>query len=194
MLKNVLKGAGSDAIRYFPVRLVPAITSLVTVPVFTRMVDAHDYGNFYLVSSAITVAATLATSWVAGSAVRFYWTYEKEERLDDYVGTTVWATVLGVVLVGAVSGLGVWFLREHLTEGILRLVPVGLATLAINHFVKVMLQVLRAADRASTFALLSITATLLGTAFSVLLVAAFGSQAGPEPCPTIESVVGIMIE
>ena len=73
MLTKILKGAGKDALIYFPVRFLPALTSLVTVPVFTRMIGAEDYGYFYLVSSASSFAATIATAWLTPAVVRYYW-------------------------------------------------------------------------------------------------------------------------
>lgn len=171
MLKRILKAAGTDAVRYFPVRLVPALTALVTVPIFTRVIGAAEYGDFYLVTTATSVAAAVATAWITGAVVRFYWTYEKIARLDDYVATTVWATVASVFAVCLVIAGGVWTLRGWIPEGILSLVPVGLASLAVNYFVQVALQVLRAANRSTHFSILSVTSTLAATAFSVYFVA-----------------------
>ena len=171
MLKDILKGAGSDTLKYFPVRLVPALTSLITVPVFTRMVERADYGNFYLISSATSLAAAVATAWITNSVVRFYWTYRGEDRQDDYVSTSVWSTVMSVLAVAAVILLGVWLARDSLSAGLLGLVPIGVASLCITYFGTVLLQVLRAANKATPFAIISIGVTLLGTAASVYLVA-----------------------
>lgn len=171
MLKRILKSAGSDALKYFPVRLVPALTSLITVPVFTRMVDKADYGNFYLISSATSLAATLATAWITGSVVRFYWTYRKQDRLDDYISTTLWSTVSSIVVVGIVLAALAYGTQGSLPKGLLRLVPVGIASLAVNYFITVLLQVLRAANRATSYAILSVASTIIGTAFSIFFVA-----------------------
>lgn len=174
MLKKILRGAGTDAMKYFPVRLVPALTSLVTVPVFTRLIAKADYGDFYLVSSATTFAATFATAWISASAVRFYWVYEKEGRRDDYVATTLWSSVASLVIVSAIVGIGAFLLRGSIPAGIERLIPVGIAGLAFNYFVTVMLQVLRASNRSSAFALISVASTVVGTVIAVWLVAALG--------------------
>jgi len=90
VLKQILKGAGSDVLKYFPARLVPALTSFITVPVFTRMITRADYGDFYLVNSTVSLAATVFTTWLNASIVRFYWVDEREGRLDEYVATVIW--------------------------------------------------------------------------------------------------------
>jgi O-antigen/teichoic acid export membrane protein len=70
-----------------------------------------------------------------------------------------------------------------LPQGLAGLVPVGLASFAFGYSVKVLLQVMRAANRSTSYAILSVAATLLGTALSVYLVwgpelGAFGILAG----------------
>lgn len=171
MLKTILKGAGSDTLKYFPVRLIPALTSLVTVPVFTRMIERADYGNFYLISSATSLAAAVATAWITNSVVRFYWTYRNAGRVDDYVSTSVWSTVLSITAVALVTLAGVWVARDSIPPDLMRLIPIGLASLGVTYFGTVLLQILRAASKATSFAVISIGVTVLGTAASVFMVA-----------------------
>lgn len=183
MLTRILKRAGTDAFKYFPVRLVPALTSLITVPVFTRLIAREDYGNFSLISSAVSLAAVFATQWVNNSIIRFYWTYDKEDRADDYVATSIWATAGSLVTVSLIVGALVMAFSGQMSEGLRRLVPIGLASLAANYLVTATLQLLRAANRSTHYAVLSITNTLVGTALSIWFVAgakigAYGILAG----------------
>jgi O-antigen/teichoic acid export membrane protein len=171
MLKGILKGAGADALKYFPVRLVPALTSLVTVPVFTRLIGTRDYGDFYLVSSATSLLINLATAWVASSLVRFYWVAYREERMDEYTATVLWVTVLSTLTISVISGVLLWVFRGSLSPGVARLVPAAIAALIVNASFSTLLQVMRAANRATPFAVLSVSSTLIGTAAAVYLVA-----------------------
>lgn len=183
MLKSILKGAGTDAIKYFPVRLVPALTSFITVPIFTRMIAPADYGDFYLVNSAVSLTATLLTSWLTASIVRFYWAEERQGRLDEYVATVVWSAVVSLFL-GAlvVGGLGYLF-AGNFSSGVQRLLPIALAGLIFNQFIQVIQQLMRAANRANAYAVLSVASAILATAFSVFFVVvpkwgAYGVLAG----------------
>lgn len=171
MLKQILRGAGSDTLKYFPVRLVPALTSLITVPVFTHMVDKTDYGNFYLVGSITALAATLATAWITASVVRFYWAYERRGKRDAYVATTVWASIGSIALVSVVMALIVVVFPQVVSEGVRRLLPVAFAGLAVNYLVQVLQEVMRAANRSTAYAVLAIASAILATVFGVYFVA-----------------------
>ncbi len=183
MLKKILRSAGTDAFKYFPVRLVPALTSLVTVPVFTRLISRADYGDFYLVSSTTSLAAALLTSWLTASIVRFYWAEEKQGRLDEYVATVVWSSIASLFIGSVLLAAGMLLFGSWLSPGVQRLLPIGIAGLAVSQFVTVQQQVLRAANRANRFAILSVTSTILATILSVYFVAvprwgAYGILAG----------------
>jgi len=183
VLNKILKGAGTDAIKYFPVRLVPALTSFITVPIFTRMIAPADYGDFYLVNSAVSLTATLLTSWLTASIVRFYWAEEREGRLDEYVATVVWSAIvslfIGSLLVG---GLGYLF-AGNFSAGVQRLLPIALAGLIFNQFIQVIQQLMRAANRTKAYSVLSVASAILATVFSVFFVVvpkwgAYGVLAG----------------
>ncbi|GAB4280896.1 MAG: oligosaccharide flippase family protein [Coriobacteriia bacterium] len=170
MLKQILKRAGGDTFKYFPVKLVPAITSLVTVPVFTRLIAREEYGYFALVNSAVGLLAVVFTNWVQGSIVRLYWTYEKEGRADEYVSTAVWSAIGSLALGVALAATGAYVLEGRLEPGLMRLVPYGLLSLAVNNSTTTAMQILRAANRSKDYSRLSITTTLVGTAASLALV------------------------
>lgn len=171
MLKKILRTAGTDALKYFPVRLVPALTALVTVPVFSRLIARADYGDFYLVNSAVSLTATFATAWLNASIVRFYWAEEKEGRLDEYVSTVVWLSFAVLLAGAAVLGVVFLVLRDSFPETLPRLVPVALAGLVMGQFVAVMQQLLRAANKPSKYAILSVISNLIATALGVFFVA-----------------------
>ncbi len=171
MLKKILRSAGTDAIKYFPVRLVPALTSFITVPVFTRIIDSADYGDFYLVSSTISLASMLLTAWLTSSIVRFYWAEERQGRLDQYIATVVWASLASLTVGAAVLGGILLVFGGGLSEGVRHLIPIALASLIFNQFIQVMQQLMRAANRANDYAILSVASAILSTAFSVYFVA-----------------------
>lgn len=170
MLKNILKGAGADALTYFPVRLVPALTALVTVPVFTRLISTADYGDFALINSTVSLIALIATAWINGSIVRYYWSYEKQSRKDDFISTTVWSLSSTLMLAAALALAFGYLFSDVLPGGIVRLLPIGAASLALNTFMTSSLQVYRAANKARAYAVLSIATTITATGMSIFFV------------------------
>lgn len=170
-LERILRGAGSDALTYFPVRFLPALTSLVTVPVFTANIDPADYGFFYLISSATSLATTLAVGWISPSVIRYYWPCEKEDRGDQFTATTLWVALASLFAAIFVLGAIVLLALPHLEPGLVRLVPVALASMLVASLVTVLQQIQRAANRAKSFARIANSVTIVTTAVAVALVA-----------------------
>lgn len=174
LLKGALKLAGSDAARYLPVRFVPALTSLITVPLFTRAIDAADYGAFYLLNSFLVLGAGVAAEWIGTSAIRFYWPNKKAGNLGAFIATAVWMAIASLGLASAIIA-GVAFLgRGYIDPLVLRLLPTAVAYFFMNYALYVFMEILRAANRASDYARLSVVATLLTNALAILFVVGLG--------------------
>lgn len=170
LLEKALKRAGSDAARYLPVRFVPALTSLITTPLFTRAIGEADYGAFYLVSAVASLLSSLAVGWLQSSVVRFYWPSKKDGRMNAYTSTVVWAGLGSLLFVSAVAAGAVWLGKGSIDEVVLRLVPAAIAYTVFSFYETLLLQVLRAANKASAYAIWSTSATIIVTAISVVLV------------------------
>jgi O-antigen/teichoic acid export membrane protein len=177
MLTKALKLAGSDAARYLPVRFVPALTSLITVPLFTRLITKTDYGDYFLMNSVTTLMSSIAVVWIGTSAVRLFLPSKRDGRASAFTATTLWLTVSCLVVAAALVGVGIWLGRGVLPAGVVRLAPVALTSFLVNYLYTTLLQALRAANRAGQYARLSIAYTLLSTAFSVGFVWLFGAGA-----------------
>lgn len=170
MLTKALKLAGTDAARYLPVRFVPALTSLITVPLFTRVIDAADYGAFFVINSFLVLGARLAAESVGAAALRFYWPSKKEGTLRGYIATVLWSVVVALGIVTAIILAAGAIAGSVIDPLVARLVPVSAAYFFLNYTLYVFMEVLRAANRAREYAWLSITATLLTNALAVVFV------------------------
>ncbi len=170
LLRGALRSAGSDAAKYLPVRLVPALTSLITVPVFTAAIGAADYGAFYLVSSVATLAANLSTGWISDSLIRFYWPMRKEGRLDRYIATIVWGSVAAILATAGIAYSATALGIGALPGVIARLVPAGIMFFMFNTLTNILVQIPRAANRAGAYARLQVSGVVATTAIAVALV------------------------
>jgi len=174
MLKAALRLAGSDAARYLPVRFVPALTSLVTVPLFTRAITAADYGAFHVINAFLVLGARVAAESVSAAAMRFYWPSKKAGTLESYIATVVWSVVAALAIAAGIIGGVAYLGRDVIDPLVMRLVPVSVAYFFLNYSLAVFMEVLRAANRARDYARISIAATLLTNTLAVVFVVAFG--------------------
>lgn len=170
LLERALRTAGSDALKYVPVRFIPALTSLVTVPLFTAAIPTDDYGAFYLVSSATALLANIATGWLSSSSIRFYWICKREDRVDEYTSTIVWAAVGALTATAAIALVAAYLFRGNIDPLVARLVPVASVYFVANFLTNVLVQVLRASKRPGAFARMQIGGAVLTTVLSIVAV------------------------
>lgn len=172
LLERALRAAGSDAARYIPVRFVPALTSLVTTPIFTRLIDKADYGAFYLISPIASLVAAVSVGWLQSSTVRFYWPSHKKGKVDAFLSLVIWTGLTSLIAFTVACAIGVWLGAAHIDAAVMRLIPMSLFYFITFTWAALLLQILRAANRSASYAKLSIGVTLLVTAISVWLVLA----------------------
>jgi hypothetical protein len=192
LLQRALRSAGSDAAKYVPVRLVPALTSLLTVPVFTALIGTGDYGAFFLISSAATLAANLSTGWISDSLIRFYWPLRKQGRLDHYIATVLWGSIAAILATALVAGAATWMGIGALPDVVARLVPAGIVYFMLNTLTNVLVQIPRAANRAGAFARLQVwwrprrspSASCGGVAWGPPASCGASPADGPFSCPS----------
>ena len=170
ILQQVLRSAGSDAMRYVPVRFLPALASLISIPVFTAAIGAKEYGTFYLISSIAVLCSNIAVGWIGSSVVRFYWPLKRSDRIDEFTASVLWTSLSTLLATAAIAGAAAWLGRGSLSEDLWRLVPAALIFFVLNYLTDVLAQVLRAAKEARSFAFVQIAGALLSTGISIVLV------------------------
>ena len=166
-LRQALSSAGSDALSYVPARFVPALATLLSVPVFTALIQPRDYGAFYLVSSVLLLVSNISVGWISSAALRFYWPAELEGRTDAFSATVVWSALTALVMTALMGAVVVWFGRGLIAHNVWRLVPAALVFYVLNYLTDLLSGLLRAAKQASTFARLQVAGALLSTALSI---------------------------
>ncbi|HET6352014.1 MAG TPA: polysaccharide biosynthesis C-terminal domain-containing protein [Coriobacteriia bacterium] len=171
-VRQAVKSAGADALRYAPVRFIPALIALVSIPIFTGAIPPAEYGAYFLVTSAATLVSSIAIGWLASAAVRHYVSARNEERLDGYMATVVWTALASLVAAALLSGAFVWLVRGSVSAQVLRLVPAALVFLVFNFITDVLSQVMRASRQASAFAFVQLLGSVSATAISIGLVLA----------------------
>lgn len=170
LLERALRSAGSDALRYVPVRFIPALVSLVSVPLFTSVIPPADYGAYYLLSSVAILGSNVSIGWLSSSAVRFYWPLRKEGQVSEYLATIVWSALAALVSTAIGAGAVAWLARAHLSDTVLKLLPIALVYFVVNFLTDLLAQILRAAKQSSAFARVQIVGAILSTVLSVVLV------------------------
>jgi O-antigen/teichoic acid export membrane protein len=166
----VLRFFGKELLRYLPAQLLPALLSLASIPIFTRVLAPEQFGRYALVMSSVTVMMTLL-DWLSIAIIRFYPAVPKPE-VAVLVRTALWTQGALVGMIGAIV-----FLLAHMiwtTNNPLQyLVSIGLLIFIFQSIFMLLANTLRARLLASIYSLFMIWAKAVGVGLGILFVVYF---------------------
>jgi O-antigen/teichoic acid export membrane protein len=91
-----------DVLKYFPVKILPAISGLLTVYLLTRTISTSLYSNYAFITATILLFGQLVSGWINSSIIYFYTDYDNLNELDSLkINLIVLQLVL--FLIGAIG-------------------------------------------------------------------------------------------
>ncbi len=112
-----------DTLRYAPAILVPALVSVASVAIFTRLLAPTEYGFYSIALAIVSIVAVAGAGWIEQSVLRYLPQYDAAQRSDELVGFALGATL--ATFAAALTALALAALAVPV-EGVARLMlPVG---------------------------------------------------------------------
>ncbi|MFY8144434.1 MAG: oligosaccharide flippase family protein, partial [Caulobacter sp.] len=162
---------------YLPVNIVQGVVGLLTIVLFTRLLDPAQYGVYALAFSVFSLVQTSLLTWTEAAMARFLATRAEDGRTADHFAT-LYRLWLGAALAVPVIG-GVVLALAPLNAPLRVALAAGFAAVLVNSLVKLAQERRRAAGEVSGAALLSIVQTTGG--FALGLGLALGGLGGAAP-------------
>ena len=89
--------------------ILSSIVGLVTLPIYTRLIDPTEFGLYALATATLGFLLMFLPMGIATGAFRFYFEYEKKKSLDKLYGTSIVFLLLfgsiGAIALVAFSGI-----------------------------------------------------------------------------------------
>lgn len=150
---------------YLPVNIVQGVVGLLTIVLFTRLLDPAQYGVYALAFSVFSLVQTGLLTWTEAAMARFLATRSEDGRIADHFAT-LYRLWLGAAL--AVPLVGGAVLAFAPLNGPLRIaLAAGFAAVLVNSLVKLAQERRRAAGEVSGAAMLSMVQTAGGFALGL---------------------------
>ena len=112
-----------DTIRYAPAVLVPALVSVSSVAVFTRLLAPASYGFYSIALAIVSIVAVVGAVWIEQAVLRYLPEYDAAQRSDELVGFALGATIATCAVVFVALAVAAATVS---VEGLARLLlPVG---------------------------------------------------------------------
>ena len=150
---------------YLPVNIVQGVVGLLTLVVFTRLLDPAQFGAYALGFSAMSLVHTAAFTWNEAAMARLWAAETDSERRAHHVATIhhTWLGLLGVLPPLAI-GAGLWPMDGDAKAAVLA----GLLAVAPRSYVRLVQERQRAAGEVAGAASLDIAMTVGGFAAGAL--------------------------
>ena len=145
---------------YLPVNIASGLAAFGTVYVFTRLLDADEYGRYALMFTVMSLVHMLSMTAAEAAAFRFTSDADTKKTLPDHFRTTLSLTVRSLAVASVLLGLLALALRQW--PEYLAILPWVALLIPINSMVQTALEVHRASERVGRYAVISTTQTLVG--------------------------------
>jgi len=161
-----------DLIKYAPSQVVPALASLISIPILTRLFPPQDYGRYMLVMATISVLTTLS-GWLVMSVIRFYPALERDGRLEElYACVLVGVLIFVPTLAGLFTAI-VFLARLKLEKFLHQLMLVAVIVFSLTAIFEIFQSFLQAKRKATWYSLFSTWKSGGGLVIGIGLVVVF---------------------
>lgn len=147
MIKTFIR----DMLTYLPTKLLPALTSLITTPIFTRLFLPDEYGNWALATGVTAFLYAFSMSGVGAAVLRFFPAYKAKSDLNTFFTNLLVLIGLIVVVIGSISVLVLIIINPKIDTALFPLLIVAILVFAINSFYSIIMEVLRVQGKSGLY-------------------------------------------
>lgn len=177
-----------DFLWYFTGSIVPAVISLIKLPIFTRYFTAEEYGYFTLISGTFMYFSMFIFSWIASCLWRFYTEAKNENRLNELYSNLFFLASAGTIILLLISLVWITMANSRL---VILLVSLSFFQLVTGQILSIYLITVRIEGKALFYNVIySIQA--LG-AFGLLFLLAFQFNSRIESILTGQVIINLLL-
>ena len=188
MAGGLSKKLKTDFLWYLTGSFVPAMVSIVRLPIFTRYFTPEEYGYYSLVTVTFTYLSITLYSWISSCLWRYYTPYKENRQLPLLYSNLALLYLISTFLIVCISVMWMAFIGNQL---VFRLVFSTMIFIVINQLVGFVLVVYRIQKKAFFYNLLFSLQALL--AFGFMLFMIFGREYRIEAIPFAQATIAAIL-
>ncbi len=170
----MLRAFHKDVLKYLPSRILPALVSVLTIPVFTRLFAPGEYGMYVLVMTTVYVLGAMV-DWLGMAIIRFYPASEREGGVPKLFIAVITAMICTMAPLLLISVAALSLLREQLDATLHRLMSIGVLLFVVGAASEVALNFMRSRREIGWYSVFVLWKSIAGVLLGVLLVMFFDS-------------------
>jgi O-antigen/teichoic acid export membrane protein len=161
-----------DVLKYLPSRILPALVSVLTIPVFTHLFAPGEYGMYVLVMTTVFVLGAIV-DWLGMAIIRFYPASEREGSVPQLFRTVITALAFTTALLLLMSLSLLTLLRARTNAVLHELMLIGVLFFVISAGSEAGLNFLRARREIGWYSVFVLWKSIAGVVLGVVLVMTF---------------------
>ncbi|MEA3286949.1 MAG: lipopolysaccharide biosynthesis protein [Candidatus Marinimicrobia bacterium] len=179
MLKKIV----IDALKYTPTKIIPALISILIIPILTHMFSPEQYGYLGVSLSAISLLSILTAGWTVNSNLRFYEQRKNEGSEISHIQSLIFISVLlsGFVSILSFIILKILFHYTIIPEGLNKYTNSTVLLLFLNPVVAIILSFYRMQGKTTGYTLIDVSFNtgkyIIGLTLIALMPLYFGLEA-----------------
>ncbi|NQU99419.1 MAG: oligosaccharide flippase family protein, partial [Parcubacteria group bacterium] len=168
MIKNFLK----DIIKYIPAQIVPGVVGFITIPIVTRLFYPSEYGNYSIVMATVSML-TMLVGWLSMSIIRFYPTFERNEKLDSFYGNIVKLFFVSILIISVLFCFTLLSIKQLLSNQLYKLGYIGLILFIFISLFNTLQHFLRSKRQINWYSTFAVWKSVVGVGLGLLLIIVF---------------------
>ncbi len=90
-----------DVVIYFVSKVIIGVISLVTVTLYSRLLNPDEYGEYSLIAGLVSALIAIFIGWIGSSALRYYIDYSKDksEKTRFYSNVIMYTVVMIIAMI-----------------------------------------------------------------------------------------------
>jgi O-antigen/teichoic acid export membrane protein len=173
-VKQIVKDFGY----YIPSRLIPALTGIAAVAIYTRLLSPQQYGAYTLAITTISIAVFIASGWLNQGILRYFEECKQSGSLPELTSIIIISSAGAAILSLLASYIVIPLLRDEFDPELVSLFRIGLLVFMVQVGYSMILALKRAGRESSKYALYSVLNALCKLGIAVILLYFF--DLGPE--------------
>jgi O-antigen/teichoic acid export membrane protein len=121
VFRGLVEKLSRDTLVYFPAAILPALVSVASVAIFTRIFGAESYGRYALVAAVTSIISAVAAGWIQQGILRYLPRYQSQGRLAEFMarfailliaitGVWVFLMVCGSIAIGRLGAYASFYI------------------------------------------------------------------------------------
>lgn len=171
-IQTCVRGIFSDIIKYSPAKIIGFLLNLLVVPIYTHMMTPSEYGLYSISIATLSFICIIFSDWVGYSALRFFESNKLKNTVPEYFGCVLTLLAGNLCFMFALTYLfrGTIYNFFHIPPKFLAFIVFLIIPIALR---ALLLQVLRAQLKPSSYSSSMIVNQILTIVFSVLFIKLF---------------------